>query len=214
MMRLLGERSIDFKKDVFVCFVDFEKAFDRVNWTKLMEILMQICIDWRDRRLSTRLYMNQTASVRTNIGNTEPAPIGRGVRQGCLMSPTLFNIYAEAMVREALHDVSEGVKVGGKIIMDVRFAYDQAMIASTETGLQRIMDNTNRVVNQYGMRINIKKTKVMKIGREQGRFNVEVDGKVLEQVGHFKYLGSLLAEDGYCEKEIRARVAMAKDTFE
>ena len=73
---------------------------------------MQICIDCRDRRLSTRLYMNQTASVRTNMGNTEPAPIGRGVRQGCLMSPTLFNIYAEAMVREALDDVSEGVKVG------------------------------------------------------------------------------------------------------
>ena len=60
VMRLLGERNIDFKKYVFVCFVDFEKAFDRVNWTKLMEILMQICIDWRDRRLSTRLYMNQT----------------------------------------------------------------------------------------------------------------------------------------------------------
>ena len=101
-----------------------------------------------------------------------------------------------------------------EIIKDVRFADDQAMIASTETGLQRIMDNTNRVVNQYGMRINRKKTKVMKIGREQGRLNIEVDGKVLEQVGHFKYLGSLLAEDGYCEKEIRARVAMAKDIFE
>ena len=135
VMRLLGERSIDFKKDVFVCFVDFEKAFDRVNWTKLMEILKQIGIDCRDRRPITRLYMNQTASVRTNMGNTEPAIIGRGIREGCLMSPTLFNIYAEAVVREALDGVSEGIKFGGKIIMDVRFAYDQAMIASTETGL-------------------------------------------------------------------------------
>ena len=68
----------------------------------------------------------------------------------------------------------------------MRFAVDQAMIACTETRLQRLMDNTNRVVNRYGMRINIKKTKVMKFGKEQGRLNIEVDGKVLEQVGHFK----------------------------
>lgn len=76
-----------------------------------------------------------------------------------------------------------------------------------------MMENTNRVVNQYGMRINIKKTKVMKIGREQRRVHIEIEGKELEQVRHFKYLGSLLAEDGYCETEIRARVAMAKETF-
>ena len=112
VMRLLGVRSIELKKDVFVCFVDFEKAFDRVNWTKLMEILKQIGIDCRDRRPITRLYMNQTASVRTNMSSTESATIGRRVKQGCLMSPTLFNIYAEVIVREALDDVSEGVKVG------------------------------------------------------------------------------------------------------
>ena len=69
------------------------------------------------------------------MGNTEPAIIGRGIRQGCLMSPILFNIYAEAMIREVLDDVAEGVKVGGKLIKAVRFANDQAMIGTTETGL-------------------------------------------------------------------------------
>ena len=85
------------------------------------------------------------------------------------------------------------------------------MLASTEAGLQCMMENTNKVVNQYGMRMN---TIVMKIGREQSRVHMEIEGKELGQVRHFKYLGSLLAEDGYCETEIRARVAMAKETFE
>ena len=160
------------------------------------------------------LYMRQTASVRTRSGTTEPASIGRGVRQGCLISPLLFNIYAEAMIKEALDEVEEGINVGGKLVKSVRFADDQAMVASTEEGLQSIMDCVNRVNDRYGMKINIKKTKVMKIGRQHGLANIEVNGQRLEQVNHFKYLGSLIAEDGYCEKEIRARVAMAKATFE
>lgn len=213
VMRVLSERSMEFQQELYVCFVDFEKAFDRVNWTKLMMVLRQIGIDWRDRRLIAQLYLRQTASVRTRTGTTDPAIIGRGVRQGCLVSPILFNIYAEAMLREALEEV-EGVRVGGQLVKSVRFADDQAMVASTASGLQHMMECTNKIVNNYGMRINIKKTKVMKIGKQQSQIHVVIEGKVLEQVHNFKYLGSLIAEDGYCEKEIRARIAMAKAAFE
>ena len=75
-----------------MCLVDYEKAFDRVVWTKLMEILRNIEVDWKDRRLIIAIYMGQNAVVRVNGDNTEPCIIGRGVRQGCLLSPTLFNI--------------------------------------------------------------------------------------------------------------------------
>ena len=109
----------------------------------------------------------QNAVVRVNGENTEPCIIGRGVRQGCLLSPTLFNIYAEAIEREggAIEDVDEGLKVGGQLLQTIKFADAQAVVADTERGRQRMMDKMNESVERHGMKINGKKTKVMKIGR-------------------------------------------------
>jgi len=214
VMRALGERSMEHNQEVYVCFVDYEKAFDRVDWTKLMAILKKLDVDWRDRRLITNLYMGQTATVRTEEGMTTACIIGRGVRQGCLLSPLLFNIYAQAMMDEAMDEVFDGVKVGGHLIQAVRFADDQAMTASSAEGLQSIMTKLNEVVERYKMRINIKKTKVMKIGRNQGDdLHISINGIELEQVSQFKYLGSILTENGSCESEIRVRIALAKDAF-
>ena len=78
---LLTERSIQHGQDICVCFVDYEKAFDRVDWKKLMHALRRIEVDWKDRRLIGNLYMGQ--KVRINIGEfSEPRVIGRGERQG------------------------------------------------------------------------------------------------------------------------------------
>ena len=71
------------------CFVDFEKAFDRVNWAKMFEILENLHIDWKDRRLLQDLYMRQEAVVRIANEESDPGIIGRGVRQGCPMSPPI-----------------------------------------------------------------------------------------------------------------------------
>ena len=185
------ERRIEFNKDLYVCFVDYEKAFDRVDWKKLMMILEEIGVDWRDRRLIAKLYMEQTAVVRINSEVTEPCLIGRGVRQGCPISPVLFNIYAKAMMKEALHSLEKGVKVGGVLIKAVRFADDQAMVAGTEKGLQSIMEETNRVVKSYGMKINSQKTKTMKFGSKPGIVSITLDRVAHEQVEDFKYLGAI-----------------------
>ena len=79
VMRLIGERSIENGKDVFVCFVDFEKAFDRVNWSKMMKVLRDIKVDWKDRRLISDLYLRQEAVVRLREGDTDAATIEPGV---------------------------------------------------------------------------------------------------------------------------------------
>ena len=199
--------------EVSVCFIDFEKAFDRVNWVKMMQILKQIGVDWRDRRLIRDLYMNQEAFVRVNGELTEPGIIGRGVRQGCLMSPLLFSLYIEEMMKEAMVDLHEGVQAGGNWLKDVRFADDQGMVASTEQGLQLILDKLNESAKQYDMKINVKKTKVMKISKNGGTMNIIIDGQKVEQVNKFKYLGAWNTEDGRCETEIRTRIGMAKDAF-
>ena len=131
VMRILCEGRLEFNEELFICFVDFEKAFDRVRWIKLLEILEKIGIDWRDRRLIRNLYIKQAAVVRTENGNSEPADIGRGVRQGCLLSPLLFSIYAEMMMVETMEGIEEGIRVGGEFLKDVKFADDQGMVAQS-----------------------------------------------------------------------------------
>jgi hypothetical protein len=197
VMRVLCERSMEFGNDVYICFVDFEKAFDRVNWVKMMEVLKSLNVDWRDRRMISQLYMKQEAVIRIADGDSEPGIIGRGVRQGCPLSPLLFLIYAEMMMVEALEGVEEGIRVGGELISDVRFADDQGMIASSESELQRLMDRLYVSANKFDMKINVKKTKSMVVSRKgEGTVSITVDGKRVEQVKRFKYLGSLIAEDG------------------
>ena len=81
VMRAICERSLEYGNEVFICFVDFEKAFDRIDWVKMMEILKEIGVDWRDRRLILNLYLNQTAVVKIQQEYSEEGEIGRGVRQ-------------------------------------------------------------------------------------------------------------------------------------
>ena len=82
---ILGERSMEHLQELYVCMIDIEEAFDRVNWTKLMDIIKDIGVDWRDRRLVTNLYMNQTVTMRINNEESDTVIVGRGVKQGCLL---------------------------------------------------------------------------------------------------------------------------------
>lgn len=214
VLRMLSERIIEFNKEMYVCFVDFEKAFDRVNWVKLMEVLKEVGVDWRDRRLLIDLYMQQEVAVRVNGECTESTEIGRGVRQGCLLSPLLFNLYAEAMIKDVMLKTNVGVRIGGEVLADIRFADDQAMAAETNDELQQLMDMVNSTAKEYGMKINGKKTKVMKISRDGvGQVRVVLEGQELEQVEKFKYLGVWVTSDGRSSAEIRCRIAVAKAAY-
>jgi hypothetical protein len=177
-----------------------------------MRTLERIGIDERDRQLIRKFCLGQTFVVRVGEKRGE---LGRGVRQGCpLLSPLLFNIYIQALIAEALENTEDGVRVGGHLVNAVRFADDQAMVASSNAGLQRIMDTLNKTSGEYGMKINIKKTKTMKFSRtEGGKVSDIIDGKKLEQVRQFCYLGSMLTEDCRCHTDIKRRIAMAKEAL-
>ena len=215
VMRTLCERSMEYGNDVYICFVDFEKAFDRVNWVKMFEILRNLHIDWKDIRLLRDLYMRQEAVVRIADGESNPGTIGQGVRQGCPISPLLFSIYAEVMMLEALEEIEEeGIVVGGQRVCDIRFADDQGMVSGTEGGLQKMMDNLNNTAKKYNMKINVQKTKTMVVRwNGEGVVNIKIDGKRIEQVSSFKYLGSVISEDGRCLLDVKTRIALAKVAF-
>src|SRR5438132_5721230 len=114
-MRTICERSLEHGNEVFICLVVFEKGFHRIDWMKMLDILKEIGVDWKDRRLIMNLYMNQKAIVRIQQEYSDEGKIDRGVRQGCSLSPLLFNICADAMMVEAMEGTEEGVKVEGKL---------------------------------------------------------------------------------------------------
>jgi hypothetical protein len=102
MLRIISEQTLDIGEEICVCFIDWQKAFDCVKWTKLMEILKKTGIDWRERRLISKLYMDRNVKVRLDQGLTKSVKTGRGVRQGCCLSPLLFNLYSEYVNQETL----------------------------------------------------------------------------------------------------------------
>uniref|UniRef100_A0A8D8S3W4 Craniofacial development protein 2 n=1 Tax=Cacopsylla melanoneura TaxID=428564 RepID=A0A8D8S3W4_9HEMI len=211
-LRMLGERVLEVNREIFVSFVDWEKAFDRVDWRILMRILRDVGVDWRDRRLISEIYRGQKVVVRLGDEETEEIGIGRGVRQGCCMSPTLFNLYAERIMNEALEE-TQGLKVGGESIKTIKYADDQAIIATTPGELENMLERVSRVGEENGMRINVGKTKVMKIGKEETRINITLGGQQLEQVNSFKYLGAIVNSEGNTTEEIRKRIGMAKTAY-
>src|SRR6218665_293118 len=118
------------------------------------------------------------------------------------------------MMIDAMEEIEEVIKVGGKLVKDVRFVDDQGMVAGSEGGLQKLMDGLNGTAKEYDMKVTIKKTKVMKVSRKgEGVINITIDGEILEQVERVRYLGALITSDGRCETEIKTRIGMAKNAF-
>ena len=212
-LRTLSERCIEIQKSLYICFIDYEKAFDKVKHGELLRVLRDLHLDGRDLRLIENLYWNQTAAVRVGDELTEWQEIRRGVRQGCVLSPDLFNIYSEMIMREL--EGLEGVRVGGRNITNIRYADDTALIADSETKMQSLVNTLVIESQRRGLKVNFSKTKVMVVrkGSEQIDARITIDGSNLEQVNSFSYLGSILTEEGRCEKEIKTRISIAKDSF-
>ena len=129
-----------------------------------MQILKGTGTDWRERRLTGNLYMAQSVKVRLNRGETRSVKIGRGVRQGCSLSPVLLNLYSEYLTKEALEGFGD-FKIGGQIIHTVKYADDLLLLAKEEKVLQDISDKLIEIGGCYGMEM-CKKTKVMGISRQ------------------------------------------------
>jgi len=138
--------------------------------------------------------------------------IGRGVIQGCRLSPILFNLYSECLTKKALDGLGDS-NIGGQIIQTVKYADELILMVKEKTVLQGMIDKLIEIGSCYGMEMNVEKTKVMRISRHPSPVTVMIDQKQLENVECFKYLGSMLTNDGRCTCEIKSRFAMAKAAF-
>ena len=130
------EKSREFQKNIYFCFIDYAKAFDCVDHNKLWKILKEMGITGHLTCLLINLYAGQEATVRTGHGPTDWFQIGKGVRQGWILSPCLFNIYAEYIVRYAGLDEAEArIKTAGRNINNLRYADDTTLMAESEEEL-------------------------------------------------------------------------------
>ena len=119
------EIAIEFQKNIYFCYTDYAKAFDCVDHIKLWKILKEMGIPDHLTCLLRNLYEGQEATVRTVHGTTDWLQIGKGVCQGCILSPCLFNLYAEYIMRNAgLEEAQAGIKIARRNINNLRYAHD------------------------------------------------------------------------------------------
>ena len=122
------KKTIDFQKSVYFCFIDYTKAFDCVDHNKLWKILKQMGISDQLTRLLRSLYASQESTVRTGHGATDWFQIREGVCQGCILSPSLFNLYAEYIMRNpGLDEAQAGIKIAGRNNNNLRYTMTPAL---------------------------------------------------------------------------------------
>ena len=213
-LRMIIERALEVNKDIYLCFIDYTKAFDRVKHAEIIEILQNLNIDSKDLRIIENIYWEQTAALRLNNNLTKFQKIKRGVRQGCVLSPDLFSLYSEIIIR-AIKEMP-GIKIGGCIINNLRYADDTVLVAEKEEDLQKLLDVVVKESEKKGLDLNIKKNPVTMVITKKATIpgcNIQINDRALKQVEQFKYLGTLITQDGRCETEVKARIAQAKSAF-
>ena len=130
----------EFQKNIYFCFIDYANTFDCVDHNKLWKILKEMGMPDHLTCLLRNLYASQEATVRTGHGTTDWLQIEKGVRQGCILSPYLFNLYSEYIMRNAgLEEAQAGIKIVGRNINNLRYADDTTLVAESEEELKSLL---------------------------------------------------------------------------
>ena len=158
--------------------------------------------------LLRNLYASQEATVRTGHGTTDCFQIGKGVRQGCILSPCLFNLYAEYIVRNSgLDEEQAGIKIARRNINNLRYADDTTLMAESEEKLKNLLMKVKEESEEVGLKLNIQKTETMATGPIT---SWQIDGETMETVTDFIFLGSKMTADGDCSHEIKRRLLLGR----
>ena len=139
-IRRIIKKAREFQKNIYFCFIDYTSAFDWVDHNKLWKILKEMEIPDHLTSLLRNLYAGQEATIRTGHGTTDWFQIGKGVQQGCILSPCLFNLHAQYIMRNAgLEEAQAGIKIAGRNINNLRYADDTTVMAESEEELKSLL---------------------------------------------------------------------------
>ena len=148
-----SSKKQEFQKNIYFCFIDYAKAFDCEDHNKLWKILKEMGPDYLTCLLRN-LYAGQEATVRTGHGTTDWFQIGKRVRQGCILSPCLFNLYAGYIMRNAgLEEAQAGIKIAGRNINNLRYADDTTLMAENKEELKSLLMKVKEQSEKAGLKI-------------------------------------------------------------
>ena len=181
-IRWIMEKAREFQKNIYFCFIDYAKAFDCVDHNKLQKILKEMGIPDHLICLLRNLYAGQEATVWTWHGTTDWFQIGKGVCQGCILSPWLFNFCVEYIMWNAgLDEAQAGIKIAGRNINNLRYADNTTLMAESKE-LKSLLIKVREESENIGLKLNIRKTKIMASGPIT---SWQIDGETVETVIDF-----------------------------
>ena len=194
------EKARKFQKNTYFCFIDYVKTFDCVDHNKLWKILKEKGIPDHLTRLLRNLYAGQEARVRNGHGTTDWFQFGKGVCQGYISSPCLFNLYAEYIMQNTrLDEAQAGIKIARRNINNLRYADETTLMAESEEEVKNLLIKMKEEREKVGLNLNIQKNKIMASGPITSR---QIERETIETVRDFILGGSKITADGECSHEI------------
>ena len=196
------------EKSIYFCLIDYTKAFDCVDHNKLWEMVKEMRLSNRLPSLLRNLYAGQEATVRTRNRRTDWFQIGKEVYQGCILLPCLFNLYAEYIMQNASLDEAQAkIKIARRNMNNLRYTDDTTLRAESEVKLKSPLMNVKEKSTKAGLKLNIQKTKIMASGPTT---SWQIDGKTMETVRDFIFLGSKITADGDSSHEIKRHLLLGR----
>ena len=231
-LRQIQEKCREQQKPLFVAFVDLTKAFDTVSRSGLFQILHKVGCPPRLLDLIRSFHDNMTSTVSFDGSTSDSFDIRRGVKQGCVLAPTLFGIFFSVLLTSAFTANEEGVYLhtrsdGGLfklsrlkaktkrqtlLVRELLFADDAALVAHSAEQLQGFMNSLSAACKDFALTISVKKTVVLQQGTAEP-IDILLDGSRLVQVDTFTYLGSTVSSSLSLEQELNGRIGKASTTF-
>ena len=237
-LRQIMEKCKLYSEDLYLLFIDLTKAFDTVNRPGLWAILDRVGCPSHFVGLIRSFHDGMNVVVREGSDRSQPFGVSSGTKQGCVLAPTLFSIFFSLMLHVAFKDATDGVGIQSRFdrslcglksshfkaptkvklftIRDLLFADDCALAALSQEALQRLCNCFATAARRFGLTISIKKTEALYQPAPGNMYEpptITIEGKLLNSVDNFKYLGSIVSNDASMDAEITARIAKATAAF-
>ena len=212
-LRNIIEQSIEWKAPLFLNFIDFKKAFDSVHRDSLWRILRSYGVPAKITTLIRCFYQNFECTLLLNNNVTDWFAVRSGVRQGCILSPILFLVAVDWVMRRTTNNKVSGIQwTLFSSLEDLDFADDIALLSSNYEHMQEKTDRLNHYANQIGLHINSDKTQEMRINTSCNK-RISVNNAEIQRVESFTYLGAIQSTEDATQKDIKSRLAKGRAAF-
>jgi hypothetical protein len=212
-LRQILEQSAEWKTALYATFIDFEKAFDSLHRDSLWKIMRHYGISQKLVNVTKLLYNDFKSAVIHENTLTDTFEVKTGVKQGCILSPFLFILAIDWLMKTTMKGTSRGIRWNlARCLEDLDFADDLCLISSRQQDMQGKTNDLDKNGKKIGLKIHSGKTKVLKVNTRSDK-PITIGENKIDEVQVFTYLGAKVTGDGSCESEINSRLAKARHVF-